>query len=598
MRTIYLIRHGKPEFPDERKYCIGQTDLPLSEEGRAQIQALGEKFAGHRIETIYSSPLKRCWESALILRDALDKSIPIEVVDDLAEINMGDWDGLSFDEIREQFPEEYAARGADMYRFRPPRGESFADCAKRAEKTWDKLRAESRGDILIIGHAGWFRTLICGWEKRKPAELLQIPFGYGQIYEKKDLVFDALISAAGRSSRMGDFKPLMKLGDQTVLEREIQTLRACGVHEITIITGRQAEDIRAAVSGPGIHFIHNPAYAQTKMFDSVCLGLSYYEEKRKTAGKEALDGIFFFPVDVPLFTPFTLEYEKYRFAQGEGDVYLPEYEKTPGHPLLIRADVIEKLLQHDGTMGLKGACEQPGIRRVSLDVPDRGCAFDADTQEEFQRLRDWESERPVPDKEQCERLLAWFHTPETTVRHSRAVAALAAELTDKILRHESEMRVEAEHLPDQEVYTDPGSLSEPDKAQAQKRIRNVYQSLKLDKHKIYAAALLHDIAKAYPEHPETGARWLRLLGHTGIADIVADHMDLPEEKLGYLNERLIVYLADKQVQGERRVTIEERFAAKREKFKDDPEALAGVERRYQLAKRAEMYFNYVTEVNL
>ena len=46
----------------------------------------------------------------------------------------------------------------------------------------------------------------------------------------------------------------------------------------------------------------------------------------------------------------------------------PEYEKTPGHPLLIRADVIEKLLQHDGTMGLKGACEQPEIRRIPLDV--------------------------------------------------------------------------------------------------------------------------------------------------------------------------------------------------------------------------------------
>ena len=400
---------------------------------------------------------------------------------------------------------------------------------------------KSRGDILVIGHAGWFRTLISGWEKRKKAELLQIPFGYGQVYERKDYVFDALISAAGRSSRMGDFKPLMKLGAQTVLEREIQTLRACGVHEITIITGRRAEDIRAAAAGPGIHFIHNPAYAETKMFDSVCLGLSYYKEKRKTAGKETLDGIFFFPVDVPLFTPFTLE-----------------YEKTPGHPLLIRADVIEKLLQHDGTMGLKGACEQPEIRRIPLDVPDPGCAFDADTQEEFQKLRDWERKRPIPDREECERLLAWFHTPEATVRHSRAVAELAVELADRVLKHRSETYVEM-----------------------------TYKSPPIDKHKIYAAALLHDIAKAYPEHPETGAGWLRLLGHTGIADIVADHMDLPEEKLGYLNESLIVYLADKQIQGERRVTIEERFAAKREKFKDNPEALAGVERRYQLAKRAE-----------
>lgn len=596
MRTIYLIRHGKPEFPDERKYCIGRTDLPLSEEGRTQIQALGETFAGRRIKKIYTSPLKRCRESAAILRDAIDRSIPIEVVDGLAEIDMGEWDGRSFDEIREQFPETYAARGKDMYYFRPPQGESFADCARRAEMTWDKLRAECRGDILVVGHAGWFRTLICGWEKWKKAELLRIPFGYGQVYEKKELVFDALISAAGCSSRMGDFKPLMKLGDQMVLEHEIRTLRACGVHEITIITGRQAEDIRAAVAGPGIHFIHNPAYAETKMFDSVCLGLSYYEEKRKTAGKETLDGIFFFPVDVPLFTPFTLEYEKYRFAGGDGDVYLPEYEKTPGHPLLIRANIIEKLLQHDGTMGLRGACEQPGIRRIPLNVPDRGCAFDADTQEEFQKLRDWERERPVPDKEQCERLFSWFHTPEATVRHSRAVAELAVELADKVLKYVSaETRAEMGRLAEQEMAADLGSLPEPDKAQNQKRILQEYQRDKIDKHKIYAAALLHDIAKAYPEHPETGARWLRLLGHTGIADIVADHMDLPEDKMGYLNESLIVYLADKQVQGERRVTIEERFAAKREKFKDNPEALAGVERRYRLAKRAEAYFNSVAK---
>ena len=106
MRTIYLIRHGKPEFPDERKYCIGRTDLSLSEEGRTQIRALGETFAGRRIEKIYTSPLKRCRESAAILQEVIDRSIPIEVVDGLAEIDMGEWDGHSFDEIREQFPAE------------------------------------------------------------------------------------------------------------------------------------------------------------------------------------------------------------------------------------------------------------------------------------------------------------------------------------------------------------------------------------------------------------------------------------------------------------------------------------------------------------
>ena len=487
----------------------------------------------------------------------IDRSIPIEVVDDLAEIDMGNGMVIPSMKSGNSFQRSMWHEG-QICTISDRRRESFADCAGRARTTWNELRMKSRGDILVIGHAGWFRTLISGWEKRKKTELLQIPFGYGQVYERKDYVFDALISAAGRSSRMGDFKPLMKLGAQTVLEREIQTLRACGVHEITIITGRRAEDIRAAAAEwESISSTIRRMRRRKCLIPSVW-GLSYYEEKRKTAGKETLDGIFFFPVDVPLFTPFTLEYEKYRFAEGDGDVYLPEYEKTPGHPLLIRADVIEKLLQHDGTMGLKGACEQPGIRRIPLDVPDPGCAFDADTQEEFQKLRDWERKRPVPDKEECERLLAWFHTPEATVRHSRAVAELAVELADRVLKHRAERCVEM-----------------------------TYKSPPIDKHKIYAAALLHDIAKAYPEHPETGAGWLRLLGHTGIADIVADHMDLPEEKLGYLNESLIVYLADKQIQGERRVTIEERFAAKREKFKDNPEALAGVERRYQLAKRAE-----------
>ncbi len=118
------------------------------------------------------------------------------------------------------------------------------------------------------------QTLIQRLGEAEKGRTLQIPFGYGQVYERKDYVFDALISAAGGAILAdGEFKPLMKLGAQTVLEREIQTLRACGVHEITIITGRRAEDIRAAAAGPGIHFIHNPAYAETKMFDSVCLGL-------------------------------------------------------------------------------------------------------------------------------------------------------------------------------------------------------------------------------------------------------------------------------------------------------------------------------------
>ena len=67
MRNLYLVRHGKPEFPGQHKCCIGWTDLELSGEGRGQIEALKEEFAREEIEKIYTSPLKRCVESARIL---------------------------------------------------------------------------------------------------------------------------------------------------------------------------------------------------------------------------------------------------------------------------------------------------------------------------------------------------------------------------------------------------------------------------------------------------------------------------------------------------------------------------------------------------
>ncbi len=187
------------------------------------------------------------------------------------------------------------------------------------------------------------------------------------------------------------------------------------------------------------------------MFDSVCLGLSYYEEKRKTAGKETLDGIFFsrWMCRCLRHLRWNMKNTGLRKAMG---CLSPGYEKTPGHPLLIRADVIEKLLQHDGTMGLKGACEQPGIRRIPLDVPDPAVRLMRIRRKSFRNCVIGRK-RPVPDKEECERLLAWFHTPEATVRHSRAVAELAVELADRVLKHRAERCVEMTYKSPQSINT-------------------------------------------------------------------------------------------------------------------------------------------------
>ena len=105
MRDLYLIRHGKPQYPDEQSYCIGRTDLALSMLGHLQAVLLHEELSD-RISRVYYSPLTRAAETAVHIAAKL----PHLPVSDLAERNLGEWDGLSFDTIRRKWPDIYQAR--------------------------------------------------------------------------------------------------------------------------------------------------------------------------------------------------------------------------------------------------------------------------------------------------------------------------------------------------------------------------------------------------------------------------------------------------------------------------------------------------------
>lgn len=556
LRNLYLVRHGKPEFPGGKKCCIGWTDLPLSEEGREQMETLKERFAEETIEKIYTSPLERCVESAQIISGG---QIPVEIVEDMKEIGMGAWEAVPFFEIREKYPREYEERGRDIVYFCPPGGESFAACQKRAVAVYERISRESRGNVILLAHAGFNRALISWLENRKLKTLLEIPQEYGGVYTHSEYIFDGMIVAAGMSTRMGDFKPLMNLAGKRVIDRELDTLRNGGAREIAVVTGYRAEEIRAAVTGHGfdhpgsVTCLYNEAYAETKMFDSVSIGFRHFLEKWKSPEGRTLDGIFFLPVDVPLFTRFTMEWEKQEFSKATGDVYCPYYDGAPGHPLLIRASALEELLAHDGDRGLKGAYEQLGDRVIHLTMTDKGTVMDADTKDDFSRLEGYEKGRSVPSEAVCREILAWFGVREDTMRHCEAVARFARELA--------------------------GACNEG--------MRNRQEIKPLNPDLAYAAGLLHDVAKGKADHAAEGARWLSQLDHEAVAEIVGDHMEIPEEKLDYLNESVIVYLADKMMAGGTRVSVDERFAPKWEFFKGNPKALESLERRYQKAKRAE-----------
>jgi len=158
-KVIYLIRHGKPEQEDEQRRFIGQVDLPLSAEGHRQAQILGEKLRSKKIDAVYCSDLIRSVETARPIAAHQNlESIPLP---NLREINLGKWDGVTFSEIARVYPKEFRQRGNDIVYFRPPEGESFADCNTRALAAFQEICRSSHETIVIVGHAGVNRLLLC-----------------------------------------------------------------------------------------------------------------------------------------------------------------------------------------------------------------------------------------------------------------------------------------------------------------------------------------------------------------------------------------------------------------------------------------------------
>lgn len=184
----------------------------------------------------------------------------------------------------------------------------------------------------------------------------------------------ALILAAGMSSRMGDFKPMMSIGSISVAQRVVATFHRAGVDKIVMVTGFNAPMLERHLSDNGIIFLRNEDYRQTQMFDSVKIGLSYLQDK--------CDRVLLTPVDVPLFTAQTVE----KLLSSGGALACPRCQGATGHPILIGSALIPTILADSGDRGLQGAMERCGEKLCLVDVDDPGTLKDADTPEDFSAL--------------------------------------------------------------------------------------------------------------------------------------------------------------------------------------------------------------------
>ncbi len=184
----------------------------------------------------------------------------------------------------------------------------------------------------------------------------------------------AVIVAAGMSSRMGDFKPMLNIGSISIAQRIVATLRQAGVERIVVVTGYNAPVLERHLSGLGLVFLRNENYASTQMFDSAKIGLAYLKDK---CGK-----ILFTPVDIPLFTALTVS----KLLETDAPLACPVCRGETGHPLLIDSSLVDELLTDSGEGGLQGAIARCGAEMLQVPVDDAGVLHDADTPADYAQL--------------------------------------------------------------------------------------------------------------------------------------------------------------------------------------------------------------------
>lgn len=147
---IYMVRHGETSG-NRRGTFVGSTDLPLSERGVLQAEALGRGMAGVRIDRIWSSPYIRTKMTAEGLRGGRD--IPIMIDPGLREICCGSWEGLGPDEIEARWPGQLNLWGNRPDELHIEGGDSFFEVRDRAFDAFCRvLRAERGNDIAIVSH--------------------------------------------------------------------------------------------------------------------------------------------------------------------------------------------------------------------------------------------------------------------------------------------------------------------------------------------------------------------------------------------------------------------------------------------------------------
>lgn len=336
---------------------------------------------------------------------------------------------------------------------------------------------------------------------------------------------------------MGEFKPLLPVGGVPILRRSIELFKRAGVEDVIVTTGLRADEIEPLIERWGGRPVRNEEF-ERGMYSSVQAGAA--------ALSHDTDAFFMLPVDIPLVRSVTVHRLLRRFAKQGGSVVYPVFQGRRGHPPLIAAEHIDRILAYSGDGGLKAVLSEWTDEADSVETPDEHIHFDIDTPEDYASLLDRYERYTVPTAGELEILIrAVFNLSDDPFLHGRKVARLALRLTDALERC----------------------------------------GIALDADLVLAAAFLHDIAKGRPDHAAVGAEILREMGFAAVGDVVAVHTDFAVDPNARITEAEVVYFSDKLVRRDRMVPLEERFAEAKRKCGDSAAAYEALLGRFENAVR-------------
>jgi broad specificity phosphatase PhoE len=159
MTEILLIRHGETEW-NAAEIFRGRADIPLNKNGVRQAELLAEYLSDKKIDIIYASPLERARETAEII--AGRHGLEVKSAPDLIDINFGEWQGLSHQEVKDRYGELYGQWLDHPDRVTLPGGESLRQVRERAEGFVKRLVIEYEGKTAaLVSHRVVNKVLIC-----------------------------------------------------------------------------------------------------------------------------------------------------------------------------------------------------------------------------------------------------------------------------------------------------------------------------------------------------------------------------------------------------------------------------------------------------